>query len=140
MTLSASGVPSSMPPLPATAYLVTRPISQRPERLSPSGVPSAVPPLPASAYPRPLPGSPVRPDDSIQTMMFILRNFQAHYKRWPANMAEVKAFANDTANFQPEFPETYDNPLFDNAVFTTSPDGGLRINYQNGSMNLAKPK
>jgi len=72
--------------------------------------------------------------------MFIIRNFYAQFKHWPTNMTQVKAFADEPRNFQPEFPDTFDNPVFDNAVFGINSDGGLKIYYQNGSMSLGKPK
>ena len=131
MTLSDSGAPSSSRPLPASAYAVVTLQPPAPTRAPEFGF----------TPPRPIAGSPVpfKRDENVHTLMFILRNFYTRYKRWPANMTEVKIFADDTANFQPEFPETYEDPLFEKAAFTTNADG-LTISYQHGTMTISKPK
>ena len=81
-----------------------------------------------------------RRQDESRTFMFILRNFRARNKRWPANMAEVKGFATDLANLQPEFPESYNSQTYSNAVFTTKSDGGLQMSYRNGILTIGAPK
>jgi len=84
-------------------------------------------------------GARLGSEDS-RTFIFILRNFRARNKRWPANIAEVKAFATDLANLQPEFPVSYDTESYSNAVFTTKSDGGLQMSYRNGTMKVGAPK
>ena len=72
---------------------------------------------PRPGYPFPMPGSPgptvqapmFVPDphrqlNDMRTVPFIVRNFHRRYGRWPKNLAEVKAFADAKANFQPEIP------------------------------------
>jgi hypothetical protein len=78
--------------------------------------------------------------EESRTFTFILRNFHARHHRWPANIAEVKAFAMELANLQPEFPSSYDTETYSNAVFTIKSDGGLQMSYRNGTMTVGAPK
>jgi hypothetical protein len=77
--------------------------------------------------------------DDTQTFFFIVRNFSLRYRRWPQNMAEVKKFAADPANLQPEFPAAFEREAYADAVFSTNSDGGLHIEYRNGRMTLGGP-
>jgi hypothetical protein len=106
-----------------------------------SGISRVLPPRPERAMPGflPFPEAERRQDES-GAFMFILRNFRAHTKRWPANIAEVKAFALDPANLQPEFPGSYETGMYSNAVFTTKSDGGLQVSYPHGAMTIGAPK
>ena len=74
--------------------------------------------------------------EDSQTLFFVLRNFHTRYKRWPNNATEVKLFASNKAFLQPDMPSRCNESWFDDAIFSTISDGGLRIDFRNGSMSI----
>jgi hypothetical protein len=138
---TSSGISRVLPPRPARATSDFPTFAETPSgfsRLQPARPLRA--PEPPTFATAPSFADMDRRQDESRTFMFILRNFRAHYKRWPANIAEVKAFALDPANLQPEFSSSYETGMYSNAVFTTKSDGGLQINYRNGTMGISAPK